>query len=435
VKKLLLRNGRVVDPASGVDDKLDLLIEEGRIARVAKRIAPGDAEVVDVGGLVVCPGFIDMHVHFREPGQEWKETVASGSRAAAAGGFTGVACMPNTVPVNDTRSVTELIVAQSETHGAVNVYPIGCVTKGQQGSELAEMKDMVEAGAVAFSDDGKPVASSLMMRKALEYSKIFDVPIIDHCEDVQLVDGGVIHEGEIATRLGLKGWPGVAEDIMVQRDLLLAAYTGGHVHIAHISTGRAVDFVRRAKQDKVRATCEVTPHHLVLTDEAVGDYDTNAKMNPPVRTANDILAIREGLRDGTIDAIATDHAPHHTDEKCVEFSLAPFGVIGLETAVPICLDRLFHGGVIELDRFVELFTLGPARILRVDRGTLGPGVAADVTVLDLDRDSTIRPEDFESKSRNTPFGGWELKGAAVMTLVAGRIVHDTVDKPAGLDAD
>jgi len=435
VKKLLLRNGRVVDPASGVDDKLDLLIEEGRIARVAKRIAPGDAEVVDVGGLVVCPGFIDMHVHFREPGQEWKETVASGSRAAAAGGFTGVACMPNTVPVNDTRSVTELIVAQSETHGAVNVYPIGCVTKGQQGSELAEMKDMVEAGAVAFSDDGKPVASSLMMRKALEYSKIFDVPIIDHCEDVQLVDGGVIHEGEIATRLGLKGWPGVAEDIMVQRDLLLAAYTGGHVHIAHISTGRAVDFVRRAKQDKVRATCEVTPHHLVLTDEAVGDYDTNAKMNPPVRTANDIVAIREGLRDGTIDAIATDHAPHHTDEKCVEFSLAPFGVIGLETAVPICLDRLFHGGVIELDRFVELFTLGPARILRVDRGTLGPGVAADVTVLDLDRDSTIRPEDFESKSRNTPFGGWELKGAAVMTIVAGRIVHDTVDKPAGLDAD
>jgi dihydroorotase len=376
-----------------------------------------------------------MLVHFREPGQEWKETVASGSRAAAAGGFTGVACMPNTVPVNDTRSVTELIVAQSETHGAVNVYPIGCVTKGQQGSELAEMKDMVEAGAVAFSDDGKPVASSLMMRKALEYSKIFDVPIIDHCEDVQLVDGGVIHEGEIATRLGLKGWPGVAEDIMVQRDLLLAAYTGGHVHIAHISTGRAVEFVRRAKQDKVRATCEVTPHHLVLTDEAVGDYDTNAKMNPPVRTANDIVAIREGLRDGTIDAIATDHAPHHTDEKRVEFSLAPFGVIGLETAVPICLDRLFHGGVIELDRFVELFTLGPARILRVDRGTLAPGVAADVTVLDLDRDSTIRPEDFESKSRNTPFGGWELKGAAVMTIVAGRIVHDTVDKPAGLDAD
>jgi dihydroorotase len=435
VKKLLLKNGRVVDPASDVDDKLDLLIEKGRIARVAKRIAVDAAEVVDVGGRVVCPGFIDMHVHLREPGQEWKETVASGSRAAAVGGFASVACMPNTVPVNDNRSVTELIVAQAEAHGGVNVYPIGCVTKGQQGSELAEMRDMMGAGAVAFSDDGKPVASSLMMRKALEYSQIFDVPIIDHCEDVQLVDGGVIHEGEVATRLGLKGWPGVAEDIMVQRDLLLAAYTGGHVHIAHISTGQAVDFVRRAKQGAVRATCEVTPHHLVLTDEAVGDYDTNAKMNPPLRTADDIVAIREGLRDGTIDAIATDHAPHDTDEKCVEFSVAPFGIIGLETAVPICLDRLFHGGVIELDRFVELFTIGPARILRIDRGTLAPGAAADVTVLDLDRESTIRPEEFESKSRNTPFGDWKFKGAAVMTIVAGRIVHDTLDKPVGSDAD
>jgi dihydroorotase len=435
VKKLLLKNGRVVDPASDVDDKLDLLIEKGRIARVAKRIAVDAAEVVDVGGRVVCPGFIDMHVHLREPGQEWKETVASGSRAAAVGGFASVACMPNTVPVNDNRSVTELIVAQAEAHGGVNVYPIGCVTKGQQGSELAEMRDMMGAGAVAFSDDGKPVASSLMMRKALEYSQIFDVPIIDHCEDVQLVDGGVIHEGEVATRLGLKGWPGVAEDIMVQRDLLLAAYTGGHVHIAHISTGQAVDFVRRAKQGAVRATCEVTPHHLVLTDEAVGDYDTNAKMNPPLRTADDIVAIREGLRDGTIDAIATDHAPHDTDEKCVEFSVAPFGIIGLETAVPICLDRLFHGGVIELDRFVELFTIGPARILRIDRGPLAPGAAADVTVLDLDRESTIRPEEFESKSRNTPFGDWKFKGAAVMTIVAGRIVHDTLDKPVGSDAD
>jgi dihydroorotase len=434
VKKLLLKNGRVVDPASGIDDKLDLLIEKGRVARVAKGIKSNGAETIDLSGLVVCPGFIDMHVHLREPGQEWKETVASGTRAAATGGFAGVACMPNTVPVNDIRSVTELIVTQAVEHGAVRVYPIGCVTKGQQGSELAEMRDMMEAGAVAFSDDGKPVASSLMMRKALEYSRVFDVPIIDHCEDSQLVDGGVIHEGEVATRLGLKGWPGVAEDIMVQRDLLLAEYTGGHVHIAHISTGQAVDFVRRAKQRKIRATCEVTPHHLVLTDEAVGDYDTDAKMNPPLRTAEDIVAIREGLKDGTIDAIATDHAPHHSDEKCVEFSLAPFGVIGLETAVPICLDRLFHGGVVELGRFVELFTSGPAKILRLDRGSLAPGAAADVTVLDLERETTIEPSRFESKSSNTPFGGWKLKGAAVMTIVDGRVVHDMAGKTVGLDA-
>jgi len=286
------------------------------------------------------------------------------------------------------------------------------------------MEDMFRAGAVAFSDDGKPVLSSLTMRKALEYSRIFDVPVIDHCEDTTLVDGGVMHEGEMSTRLGLKGWPGVAEDIMVQRDILLAAYTGGHVHVAHISTARSVDFVRRAKRQGIRVTCEVTPHHLTLDDTAVGEYDTHAKMNPPLRAKLDVRALLRAVADGTIDAIATDHAPHHADEKCVEFPLAPFGVIGLETALPVCLDRLVHRGVVELPRLVELFTTGPSRILRLGRGTLAVGADADVTVLDLDRETTVRPQEFRSKSRNTPFEGWTLRGAPVLTLVRGRIVHD-----------
>jgi len=422
--KLLLKNGRVIDPSAGVDETRDLLIEDGKIARSGDQLRARGAETIDLAGLVVCPGFLDIHVHLREPGQEWKETVESGTRAAAAGGFTGVACMPNTVPVNDTRSVTELIMAQAEERGSVPVYPIGCVTKGQQGEELAEMGDMLEAGARAFSDDGRPVQSPLMMRKALEYAQIFDVPIIDHCEDTILVDGGVVNEGALSTRLGLKGCPGVAEDLFVQRDLLLAEYTGGHVHIAHISTARALDFVRKAKRRRVRVTCEATPHHLVLNEEAVGDYDTDAKMNPPLRSERDRKALLKGLADGTVDAIATDHAPHHVDEKCVEFAQAPFGIVGLETAVPICLDRLVHQGVIGLPRLVELLTSGPARVLRLDKGTLRAGADADVTVLDLNRLTTINPAEFRSKSRNTPFRGWTLRGAAVMTIVGGRIVHD-----------
>jgi len=407
-----------------VDERLDLLLEDGRVVRADRGLAPDGAETLDVHGLVVCPGFLDMHVHLREPGQEWKETVESGTRAAAAGGFTGVACMPNTEPVHDTRSVTEYLVTRARSHGAVTVHPIGCVTKGQLGEELAEMHDMREAGARAFSDDGRPVSSSLVMRRALEYSRIFDVPIIDHCEDAVLVDGGVANEGVVATRMGLRGWPSIAEEIAVQRDLLLAEYTGGHVHIAHASTGRTIDLVREAKRRQVRATCEVTPHHLVLTDEAIAEYDTNAKMNPPLRAAEDCRALIQGLADGTVDAIATDHAPHHTDEKCVEFALAPFGVVGLETAVAICLDRLVQRGAIPLARLVELLTIGPARILRLDRGTLRPGAVADVTVLDLERTTTVRPEQFQSKGRNTPFGGWELRGAPVLTIVGGRVVHD-----------
>jgi dihydroorotase len=422
--RLLLSGGRVVDPGSGVDGALDVLLDEGKVVRVGRELRPEGAQVLDVRGLVVCPGFVDMHVHLREPGEEWKETIASGTRAAARGGFTAVACMANTSPVNDSRSVTELILTQARQRGAVRVHPVGCVTKGQRGEELAEMQDMLDAGACAFSDDGRPVASGLMMRRALEYSRIFDVPIIGHCEDPLLVDGGVMNEGPVATRLGLRGSPAVAEDVMVLRDVLLAEATGGHAHIAHLSTARAAGFVREAKRRGVRVTCEVTPHHLALTDEAVEGYDTHAKMNPPLRSEADRQGLLEALADGTVDAIATDHAPHHADEKRVEFSRAPFGVIGLETAVPVCLERLVHAGVIDLPRLVELFTVGPCRVLRLNRGRLVAGCDADVTVIDPGRRVTIDPARFASLSRNTPFAGWELRGAAVLTLVAGQVVED-----------
>jgi dihydroorotase len=422
--KLLLRNARVVDPSAGLDGERDLLVENGRIAQLGTGISAEGATEFDLASLVVCPGFIDMHVHLREPGQEWKETIATGTRAAAKGGFTGVACMPNTEPPIDSRSVVEFVLAQARQYGAVPVYPIGCVSKGQMGEQLAEMGDMAVAGARGFSDDGKPVASAGLMRRALEYARIFDLPVIDHCEEPTLVAGGVVHEGEVSTRLGLKGWPGVAEDVMVQRDILLAEYTGGAVHIAHMSTGRAADLVRRAKAAGVRVTCEVTPHHLALTDEAVLAYDTDAKMNPPLRAASDRAALLQAIADGTVDAIATDHAPHHSDEKCVEFSRAPFGIVGLETAVSICLDRLVHAGVIGLPRLVELLSCGPARVLRLAKGSLSPGSDADITVLDLAREVVVRPAAFASKSANTPFAGWALRGAPVMTLVGGRVVHD-----------
>jgi dihydroorotase len=421
---LLLKNARVVDPSAGIDGAYDVLVEEGRIARVATRIAPSDGTTLDLAGLCLCPGFIDMHVHLREPGQEWKETIATGTRAAAAGGFTGVACMPNTQPPIDSRSVVEFVLAQARQYGVVPVYPIGCVSKGQEGVELAEMGDMAVAGARGFSDDGKPVASAGLMRRALEYAKIFDLPVIDHCEEPTLVAGGVAHEGEIATRLGLAGWPGVAEDVMVSRDLLLAEYTGGAVHIAHMSTGRSAELVRRAKEARIRVTCEVTPHHFALTDEAVAGYDTEAKMNPPLRPEADRQALLAAIADGTVDAIASDHAPHNADEKCVEFSQAPFGIVGLETSVSICLDRLVHGGVIGLSRLVELLACGPAACLRIKKGSLRVGDDADITVVDLLRRVVVTPAAFESKSVNTPFGGWTLRGGPVMTIVGGRIIHD-----------
>ena len=428
--KLLLENARVVDPASQRDGVFSILVVDGRIARVAKDVAADGATILDLSGLCVCPGFIDMHVHLREPGQEWKETIATGTQAAAAGGFTGVACMPNTQPPIDSRSVVEFVMAQARQHGRVAVYPIGCVSKGQEGVELAEMGDMALAGARGFSDDGKPVASAGLMRRALEYSRIFDLPVIDHCEEPTLVAGGVAHEGEVATRMGLAGWPGVAEDVMVQRDILLAEYTGGAVHIAHMSTAGSADLVRRAKAAGVRVTCEVTPHHFVLTHEAILGYDTHAKMNPPLRAESDRAALLTAIADGTVDAIATDHAPHHADEKCVEFSQAPFGVVGLETAVAICLDRLVHTKLITLSRMVSLLSTGPASVLRLDKGTLREGADADLTVLDLDRTIVVRPEAFLSKSVNTPFSGWSLRGAPVMTIVDGRIVHDVRERSA-----
>jgi dihydroorotase len=332
--------------------------------------------------------------------------------------------MPNTQPPIDSRSVVEFVLAQARQHGAVPVYPIGCVSKGQAGVELAEMGDMAVAGARGFSDDGKPVASAGLMRRALEYARIFDLPVIDHCEEPSLVSGGVVHEGEVSTRLGLAGWPGVAEDVMVQRDILLAEYTGGAVHIAHLSTGRAADLVRRAKEAKIRVTCEVTPHHLALTHDAVAGYDTHAKMNPPLRAESDRQALLAAIADGTVDAIASDHAPHNSDEKCVEFSRAPFGIVGLETTVSICLDRLVHGGVIGVPRLVELLACGPASVLRLKKGSLREGDDADITVLDLTREFVVTPDAFESKSVNTPFGGWTLRGGPVMTIVGGRIVHD-----------
>ncbi len=419
--KRLLKNGRVVDPAGGTDGQRDILIEDGRIAAIDESIEPGRNEVIDLAGLTICPGFIDMHVHFREPGQEWKETVATGAAAAASGGFTAVACMPNTVPVMDNRSLVEFVRAQGREAGMARVWPIGAVTKGQNGEELAEIGDMFEAGAVAFSDDGRPIRSSQIMRMALEYSKIFDIPVIDHCEDRELVADGVVHEGWVSSRLGFKGWPGVAEDIMVGRNILLSEYTGGHVHIAHMSTARSAQLVREAKSRGSRVTCEVTPHHLVLDHEAVMGFDTYTKMNPPLRAAEDLL---EGLADGTVDAIATDHAPHHCDEKCVEFSRAPFGVVGLETAVSICLDRLVHRDIIPLSRMVELFTTGPAGVLGLDKGKIEVGAEADITVLDLDREVTVDAGEFESKSENSPFLKWDLRGRPVLTMVDGRIIHD-----------
>ncbi len=422
--KLLLKNARLVDPKSGIDDRRDVLIANGRIERVDRTLPADGATVHDLSGLCICPGFIDMHVHLREPGQEWKETIATGTRAAAAGGFTGVACMPNTQPPIDSRSVVEFVLAQAREHGAVPVYPIGCVSKGQQGVELAEMGDMAVAGARGFSDDGKPVASAGLMRRALEYARIFDLPVIDHCGEPTPTAGAVAHEGAVATRLGLTGWPGVAEDLMVQRDILLAEYTGGAIHVAHMSTGRSAELVRRGKAAGVRVTCEVTPHHLTLTDAAIGGYDTHAKMNPPLREEEDRSALLAAIADGTVDAIATDHAPHHADEKCVEFTQAPFGVVGLETAVSIALDRLVHAGVIDLPRLVQLMSCGPADILRLRKGSLAEGADADVTVLDLERKVVVAPAAFAGKSANTPFGGWALRGGPVMTIAGGRIVHD-----------
>ena len=423
MSRLLLRGGRVVDPAQGRDGAFDVLVADGTVEEVGLRLAARGAQVLDLKGLVVCPGFIDLHTHLREPGREDKETIASGTRAAAAGGYTAVCAMPNTDPVNDTAGITRAILEKAAAEGAVRVYPIAAITRGQQGQELAEMGELREAGCVAVSDDGRPVASARVMRRALEYAKAFGLVVIDHCEEPTLAEKTCMNEGPVSTVLGLRGQPAAGEAIVVERDVLLAELTGSRIHIAHLSAAASVDAVRRGKRRGVAVTAEATPHHLLLTDEAVREsgYDTSTKMSPPLRSEADRQAVVAGLQDGTIDCIATDHAPHTVDDKKVEFDVAANGIVGLETAVALCLDRLVGAGLLELPQLVSLLSTAPARVLGLPGGTLLPGSAADLTVLDLSKKRQVDPERFLSRSRNTPFGGWILKGWPAMTIVGGRV--------------
>ncbi len=428
----LLRGGRLVDPANGRDGSFDVLIADGRIVRIGKDLtAEEGTEVVTLpAGLVVCPGLIDMHVHLREPGQEHKETVATGTAAAVAGGFTAVACMPNTSPVNDNAGVTAYMLRKAAEANLARVYPIGAVSRGQKGEQLADIAELRGAGCVAVTDDGHPVSTALLMRRALEYTRMFDMPVIEHCEEPTLKGDGVAHEGFHASSLGLRGIPGEAESIMALRDISLAGLTGGHVHIAHMSARQTLDAVRYGKTRGVRVTCEVTPHHFVLTDEMLGvpvPYDTNVKMNPPLRDAADRDAMLDGIADGSVDVIASDHAPHHYDEKLQEFDRAPFGITGLETAVSLCFDRLVHPSRLTIGRLVELLSVNPARILHVPGGTLAEGAPADISILAPDLQVTVSVERMRSKSKNTPFGGWQLRGGVAATIVGGRTVYVNSD--------
>ena len=423
--KLLVANGYLIDPSQGLNAGKDLLIEDGRVQAVLDKgePAPRDVEVLDATGLMVAPGFIDMHVHLREPGQEYKETIATGAAAAVAGGWSSICAMPNTDPVNDSPAVTRFIIEEGQRAGLANVFPIGALTKGSGGKELAEMGELKNAGIVAVSDDGRPVPTAGMMRRAMEYARGFDLTVVDHCQDPTLSAGGVMHEGRWSIILGLRGIPAAAEEVDAIRDAVLARLTRSRVHLAHVSTRGAVEAVRRAKEEGLQVTCEVAPHHWALTDEAVADYDTNTKMNPPLRSPDHVEALLEGLRDGTINAIATDHAPHHGDEKALEFDQAPFGITGLETAVGLAFE-LVHQGVIGLERLVELCSTNPARIFSLeDRGTLRNNAWADITILDPEFEWTFDVSRSRSKSRNTPFDGRSFKGAAVATIVAGRVVY------------
>ena len=424
--KLLIINGHLIDPTEGQNSGKNLLLNEGKVAAWIgqNESAPEGTEIFDAMGLIVAPGFIDLHVHLREPGQEHKETIASGCAAAVAGGWTSVCPMPNTSPINDNAAITRYMIEQAERAGLANLFPVGAITKSSDGHELAEMGEMKAAGAVAVSDDGRPVPNAGMMRRAMEYAKDFDLPVVDHCEDKSLSSGGVMHEGKISLLLGLKGMPALAEEIDAVRDIILAKETGAHIHIAHISTKGAIEAVRRAKNEGINVTCEVTPHHFTLTDKTVEGYDTNTKMSPPLRSEEHLAAILDAIKDGTIDAIATDHAPHHSDEKALEYDRAPMGITGLETAVGLAFSELVHKGIIDLVRLIELCSTNPAKIFRLkERGTLRVGSIADVTILDPNLEWIYKNSESKSKSKNSPFDNWSFAGAAVTTIVGGKIVY------------
>lgn len=425
--RLLIKNGRVIDPASKTDETLDVLIEHGRIVELKAKIEPAGSRVIDASRLVVSPGFIDMHAHLREPGQEQKEDIRTASLAAAKGGFTSICAMPNTSPVNDRRAVTEYILSAAKKKAAVGVFPIAAITLGLNGEALTDMADLIGAGAVAFSDDGRCVQNSQVMLRALEQASFLNALIIEHCEDRDLSREGLMHQGAASSSLGLKGIPGSAEDVMVARDIILAEAARARIHIAHLSTRRAVDLVREAKKRNIGVTAEATPHHLVLTDSALVRPDTNLKVNPPLRGPEDVQALLEAVKAGVIDVLATDHAPHAAEEKNLEFDRAPFGIAGLETAVSLLLDRLVNKNLISLARFVEMLSTAPAKILGLkNKGRIAAGADADLTILSLSKDVTVDVGSFVSKSRNNPFHGWKLRGAPVMTVVAGKIVYPFV---------
>jgi dihydroorotase len=421
---LVIKGGRVVDPANGVDKVTDIFVQDDKIAPPGK-MPPNPDVTIDGTGLVVVPGLVDMHVHLREPGNEEEETIASGTESAAAGGITSCACMPNTEPAIDNEATAEFVILQSRRAAKSNVFPIGAVTKGRKGEQLAEMGGLVRGGALAFSDDGDPVANAEILRRALLYAKIFGKPVINHCENRELAGKGVMNSGMVSMTLGLSGMSSASEEIMLARDLTLAEITGGSLHVAHVSTAGSVELVRRAKQKGINVTCEATPHHFTLTDECVETFDSNYKVNPPLRTEADLKAIKAGLADGTIDAIASDHAPHSEEEKDVEFSFAPFGIVGMETLLPLVITELVRPGLISLDKAVELMSVNPARILGLERGTLSPGAVADITVMDIDTEWGIDINAFLSKSRNSPFHGRKVFGRAVKTVVSGKVVFDS----------
>jgi dihydroorotase len=424
MKPLLIKNGRLMDPASGHDAIADVLLADGKVLQIGVNLDASGAELFDATGLIVAPGFIDMHVHLREPGFEHAETIETGGKAAAAGGFTSICCMPNTMPVNDSATVTRYIIERARQLSPVNVFPIGAITKGSAGEELASIGAMKQAGAVAISDDGRPVMNSRVMRRAMELASGWDIPVIDHCEDLNLSAGGDMHEGLASVRRGLRGIPAASEDVMVARDILLAEVTGARLHIAHISTSNAVGMVGYARARNLKVSCEATPHHFVLADEETIPYDSNYKMKPPLRGTRDVHNVVDGLVSGIVEVIATDHAPHAGSEKMQEFERCPFGILGLETAIPLSLEVLVHSGRLPLMRLIALFTTGPARVLKLDRGRLAPGAHADVTVFDPDLVWTYDVNKTFSKSKNSPFHDRRMRGAPIASIVNGRVVYE-----------